>query len=47
MPIPHGSTPSYQWQMEQAADFADIRQKIAHFKAKSNTKQSDVTLVRT
>ncbi|KAK3751529.1 hypothetical protein QZH41_019422 [Actinostola sp. cb2023] len=26
MPIPTGSTPSYKWQMQQAADFADIRQ---------------------
>jgi len=49
MPVPRGYTPSYQWQMQQAADFADLRQKIARFKARSNknkSKQNEIPLVR-
>ncbi|XP_020900857.1 gem-associated protein 2 [Exaiptasia diaphana] len=46
LPVPPGATPSYKWQMQQTADFADIRQKIARFQAKNKktSNQCDVTL---
>jgi len=33
-PAPAGFAPSIDWQMQQAADFADVRQRLVHHKSK-------------
>ncbi|XP_022804116.1 gem-associated protein 2-like isoform X1 [Stylophora pistillata] len=39
-PAPAGFAPSADWQTEQAADFADIRQKLAHHRSKPGKEYS-------
>ncbi|CAH3117696.1 unnamed protein product [Porites lobata] len=43
-PAPAGFAPSIDWQMQQTADFADIRQKLAYHRAKW-IKVNSTTLV--
>ncbi|EDO32758.1 predicted protein [Nematostella vectensis] len=36
-PAPTGAAPSLEWQQQQAADFADVRQCLANYKTKANS----------
>lgn len=42
-PAPAGMAPSRQWQQKQIAEFADVRQKLARYKAKQKRKDVQVT----